>query len=107
MSYADIPTIKNSKQEDVIDIASFYTNFKDFLYNVADNAINRIIREKLQAKLTKFDAISHFKPKVYEPFYNPNTNTLAILLECNEEDSLNVNGFQFQRIEDNNFNIFD
>jgi hypothetical protein len=80
LAYEDIPTIKNNKQVDVIDIAAFYTSFKDFLYNIADKAINRIISEKLSGKLTKFNVVSHFKPKVYEPFYNQNTNTLAILL---------------------------
>jgi hypothetical protein len=51
LTYADIPTIKNRKDEDVIDIAAFYANFKDFLYNIADNAIKRIIKDKLEGKL--------------------------------------------------------
>ena len=41
-----------------------------------------MLKEDLEEKLGKFEVINHFKPKVYEPFYNSITNTLSILLKC-------------------------
>lgn len=85
LTYADIPTIKNKNGEDIINLAAFYADFKTFVYDIADNALKRILKDDLQDKLTKFDIINHFKPKVYEPFYNSTTNTLSILLKCSPE----------------------
>lgn len=82
VAYSDIPTEKNSLGENVISIGTFYDNFKKYVYDIADNAIKRIIREDLKGDLTedKYKLINHFKPKEYEPYYNPSTNTLTILL---------------------------
>lgn len=93
----------------MISIASFYDNFKKYVYDIADNAIKRIIRDDLNGALTedKYKLVNHFKPKEYEPFYNSSTNTLTILLECSVEESFNVNGFEFQSIISNSFAEFD
>ena len=101
--------MKNSLGENVISIDTFYDNFKKYVYDIADNAIKRIIRDDLNGALTedKYILINHFKPKEYEPFYNPSTNTLTILLECSLEESFNVNGFEFQSIISNSFAEFD
>lgn len=47
LTYADIPTIKNKNGEDIINLSAFYVNFKDFVYDIADNALKRILREDL------------------------------------------------------------
>jgi hypothetical protein len=43
LSYQDIPTTK----ENVINITAFYVSFKDFIYEIANNAILRILNEEL------------------------------------------------------------
>lgn len=47
LTYADIPTIKNSHDEEIINVEAFYSNFKDFVYKIADNAIKRILTDDL------------------------------------------------------------
>jgi hypothetical protein len=46
-TYADIPTIKNKDNEDIIDIAFFYRDFKEFIWKITDNAIKRIMEGEL------------------------------------------------------------
>lgn len=77
LEYHDIPTI-----EGVIDVAAFYNNFKDFIYNIVNNALNRVLGKELEGKLSGYNVMSHLKAKVYEPFYNHSTGTLCILLYC-------------------------
>lgn len=107
LTYADLPTIKNRHGEDIINISAFYTNFKDYLYDTADNAIKRILRDELKGALTQFTLLNHFKPKVYEPFYSHETGTLTILLHCKEPEDFTVDNYSFQTIIGNPFADFD
>jgi hypothetical protein len=101
ISYHDLPTLNN---ENVINITAFYVSFKDFVYDTTNNTIERILSEELEGKLqSNFTILSQFKPKVYEPFYNHTTGTLSILLQCNEEESFKVKGYEFQSIIGNPF----
>lgn len=43
-NYSDIPTAKNKHGEDVIDLAPFYRDFKEYLFNIADSAIHRLLK---------------------------------------------------------------
>lgn len=100
--------MKNKNGEDIINLSAFYANFKDFVYDIADNALKRVLREDLEQKFGKFEVINHFKPKVYEPFYNSNTNSLTILLKCSPEDeNLKIKNYQFQSIIGNPFGDVD
>ena len=47
LTYADIPTIKNKDNEDIIDISSFYVDFKEYIWKITDNAINRLMNGEL------------------------------------------------------------
>lgn len=47
LTYSDIPTIKNKNGEDIIDVALFYKDFKDYLYKIADSAIKRLLDSEL------------------------------------------------------------
>lgn len=106
LSYLDIPTIGN---EGVINITAFYLNFKDFIYEIVNNAINRILNEELQGKLPAgtYNLLNHFKPKVYEPFYNHSTGILSILLHCQAEEGARVGEYEFQPIIGNPFGDID
>ncbi len=44
LAYSDIPTIKNNHGEDIIDVKSFYVDFKNYLFKIADSAINRLLK---------------------------------------------------------------
>lgn len=86
IGYEDIPKILNKNEEEIIDIASFYSNQQAYISKILDNTIARIIREKLNDLIklddNNFKQINAFKPKVYEEFFNKNSNTFAILIEC-------------------------
>ena len=43
LTYADIPTRKNKDDEDIINVSLFYRDFKECIYQIADNAIKRIM----------------------------------------------------------------
>lgn len=42
LAYQDLPTLNN-----IINITAFYLNFKDFIYEIVNNAILRILSEEL------------------------------------------------------------
>ena len=47
LAYSDIPTIKNALNENIINITAFYTSFKDYVYDIANSAILRILADEL------------------------------------------------------------
>ena len=51
--------------------------------------------------------MSHLKAKVYEPFYSGETNTLAILVKCEAEETLKVKNYQFQSVTSNSLTVDD
>lgn len=89
ISYDDIPKILNKNEEEIIDIAGYYTNQQAYISKILDNAINRIIQTELNGLIklddNQFKQLNSFKPKVYEEFFNKATNTFAVLIECKSE----------------------
>jgi len=89
ISYDDIPKILNKNEEEIIDIASYYSGQQAYISKILDNTIARVIREKLNDVIKldddKFKQVNSFKPKVYEDFFNKATNTFAVLIECKSE----------------------
>lgn len=104
--YSDIPTLKNKHGEDVIDLASFYKDFKEYLLIISNNAIDRLFKTELKAKISDYNVINRLKPKVYEPFYNSITNSLAILVECKADENLVIDDYRFQQILPNSFSEY-
>jgi CRISPR/Cas system CSM-associated protein Csm2 small subunit len=103
LAYTDIPTIKNKDGEDIIDISAFYKDFKDFIFKMADSAIKRVMEGELEGKIKQFTLVNHLKAKVYEPFYNAEANTLAILVKCEADENLKIKQYEFQSIMGNTF----
>jgi hypothetical protein len=104
LAYQDIPTLPN---DGPINITAFYNNFKDFIYEIANNALLRILSEELQDKLQGYTILNHLKPKVYEPYYNPATGFLSILIHCKEEEGTKFGEYEFQTIIGNPFGDID
>lgn len=104
LSYHDIPTLPN---DGPINVTAFYNNFKDFIYEIANNALLRILSEELQGKLPNYTILNHLKPKVYEPYYNHATGMLSILIHCKEEEGTKVGDYEFQSIIGNPFGDID
>ena len=61
------------------------------------------MEKELEGKLKDYTLINHLKAKVYEPFYNPLTNTLTILAKCEADESLKINNYEFHSITGNPF----
>lgn len=106
LAYHDIPTLNN---ETIINVTAFYTNFKDFIYEIANNAIQRVLTEELEGALQpeSYTILSHLKPKVYEPFYNHSTGVLTILLQCRLDEATKIGEYEFQPIIGNPFGDID
>ncbi len=42
LAYQDLPTLNN-----IVNVTAFYLSFKDFIYEIVNNAVLRILREEL------------------------------------------------------------
>lgn len=106
--YSDIPTVKNKLGEDVIDLASFYQDFKDYLLKISNNTIDRLFKVHLKNKIApeQVNILNRLKPKVYEPYYNAVTNSLAILVECKTDENMEIDNYKFQEILPNSFSEY-